>query len=247
VDLGLAGKRAFVTASTSGIGAAIARRLAAEGCTLLIHGRDAQRARELAGELGGGAQAILGDLTVAAGDVCTYAAAWRPDVLVANAGPFAERDWENATPADWASTFDGNLVSTVRIVQAVLPGMRKASWGRVITIGSRGAVTPLVNMVDYSAAKAALVNATTSLARHLSGTGITANTVSPGVILTPGLEKMFAGRDSAEIAAEYAPNPTGRLGTPEDIAAAVAFLASPLAGYVNGVNLRIDGGITPIS
>ncbi|GAA1721662.1 SDR family NAD(P)-dependent oxidoreductase [Fodinicola feengrottensis] len=249
MDLGLAGKRAFVTASTGGIGAAIAGRLAAEGCAVLLHGRDAARAGKLARELGGGAQAILGDLSnpVSATDVCTYATAWRPDILVANAGPFVERDWESTTPADWASSFEGNLVSTVRVVQAVLPSMRQRGWGRVITIGSRAAVSPLENMVDYSAAKAALVNATGSLARHLSGTGITANTVSPGVILTPGLRRMFqeraGGDDWEKLAAAYAPNPAGRLGTGDDIAAAVAFLASPLAGYVNGTNLRVDGGL----
>lgn len=110
-------------------------------------------------------------------------------------------------------------------------------------------------MVEYSAAKAAVVNMTTSLAGHLAGSGVTANTVSPGVIVTDGLRKMF--EDGAIdrgwpgewseleplVVAEYAPNPTGRLGTADDISAAVAFLASPLAGYVNGIDLRVDGGI----
>lgn len=128
----------------------------------------------------------------------------------------------------------------------------------MITIGSRAVRTPLPNMVTYSAAKAAVVNMTTSLARHLAGTGVTANCVSPGVIVTPSMYRMFeeraaaggeegAGRDEADIVAEYAPNPSGRLGRPQDIAAAVAYLASPLADYVNGIELRVDGGITGTS
>ena len=143
-------------------------------------------------------------------------------------------------------------------MQALLPVMRDNGWGRVINVGSRGATTPLPNMVDYSAAKAMVVNMTTSLARHLAGTGITANTVSPGVIATDGLRRMLTDRAAEQgwpaswpelerrAVAEYAPNPTGRLGTGDDIAAAVAFVASPLAGYINGIDLRVDGGITPV-
>lgn len=125
-------------------------------------------------------------------------------------------------------------------------------------MGSRAATSPLPNMVDYSAAKAAVVNMTTGLARHLAGSGITANTVSPGVIVTAGMRRMFEDRAAAQgrpapwnelepqVLAEYAPNPSGRLGTADDVAAAVAFLASPLAGYINGIDLRVDGGITPV-
>jgi NAD(P)-dependent dehydrogenase (short-subunit alcohol dehydrogenase family) len=113
-------------------------------------------------------------------------------------------------------------------------------------------------MVDYSAAKAAVVNMTTSLAQHLTGSGVTANTVSPGVIVTEGMRRMFQDRAAAEgwsaewskleqrVVTEYAPNPTGRLGTGQDIAAVVAFLASPLAGYINGIDLRVDGGIAGV-
>lgn len=261
MELGLVGRRALVTASSGGIGAALVRRLIDEGCAVMVHGRDPVRTREVAQELhaaGGTVEVVLGDLTEdeAAGKVAEQARAWGAEVLVNNAGPFVEHDWESADPAAWLEAVNGNVVSAVRMIQALVPPMRERSWGRVINVGSRAATTPLPNMVEYSAAKAAVVNMTTSLARHLTGSGITANTVSPGVIVTDGMRRMFEDGASsrgwpqqwsqleARVVAEYAPNPTGRLGTGEDIAAAVAFLASPLAGYINGINLRVDGGIT---
>ncbi|MGH8794332.1 MAG: SDR family NAD(P)-dependent oxidoreductase, partial [Stackebrandtia sp.] len=227
-----------------------------------VHGRDAARADEVAAQLrkaGATAEVVLGDLTddAAAADVVAQTAAWGVDVLVNNAGPVAEHNWDDAEPATWLAAVNGNVVSAVRVIRGLLPGMRERGWGRVINLGSRAATTPLPNLVEYSAAKAAVVNMTTSLARHLAGTGITANTVSPGVIVTAGMRKLFedgAARrgwpqdwDELEqlVTAEYAPNPTGRLGTGDDISAAAAFLASPLADYVNGIDLRVDGRIVP--
>ncbi|MFI0479858.1 SDR family NAD(P)-dependent oxidoreductase [Actinomadura sp. 9N215] len=263
MDLELGGRKALVTASSGGIGAAVAARLAAEGCAVLVHGRDAERAGAVAAQVrsaGGTAEVVLGDLTDddAAAEVAGRAAAWGVDVLVNNAGPVAEHDWDDAGPDAWLTAMDGNVLSAVRVIRAVLPGMRERGWGRVINLGSRAATTPLPNLVEYSAAKAAVVNLTTSLARHLAGTGVTANTVSPGVIVTTGMRKLFEDGAARRgwpqdwkdleplVAAEYAPNPTGRLGTPGDIAATVAFLASPLAGYINGIDLRVDGGLVPV-
>lgn len=260
MDLHLTDRRAFVTASSAGIGAAVARLLSAEGCAVLVHGRDQARADALAQELqaaGGTAEVVLGDLTDenAAVEVADRARKWGVQILVNNAGPFVEHDWDNADPSAWTASFEGNVATAVRMIHALVPGMRAAGWGRVINVGSRAATTPLPNMVDYSAAKAAVVNLTTSLAHHLTGSGVTANVVSPGVILTDGLVRIFDQRANdagwtdeqrAQVMADYAPNPTGRLGTGEDIAAAVAYLASPLAGYVNGTELRVDGGISPV-
>ena len=178
-------------------------------------------------------------------------------MLVANAGPFVEHRFGKAADQDWIAAFTGNVLSAVGCARALIPAMRRRGWGQIITIGTRGVATPLPNMVEYSAAKAALVNATGSLARELAGTAITANVVTPGVILTPGLRTMFQERAPSagdqrsweelepEVLADYAPNPVGRLGRPEDVAAAVAFLASLLADYITGATLRVDGGITP--
>jgi len=263
MDLQLDARRALITGSSAGIGAAIADRLAAEGATVIIHGRDRQRAerRVQAIKSGGGrAEVVLGDLgrRVGAQQVVDSAlAGGRVDILVANAGPFVEHTFDSATDQDWVDTFQANVVSAVGVIRGVLPAMRTNRWGRIITLGSRAAALPLPNMIDYSAAKAAVVNFTGALAKHLAGTGITANTVSPGVVVTPGMQIMFEQRAASagyprdwaelepEVTQDYAPNPTGRLGRPEDIAAAVAFLVSPMAAYINGTTLRVDGGITP--
>lgn len=180
----------MVAASTGGIGAAMTRRLAGEGCAVLVHGRNPARADEAAAELraiGAVADIVLGDLAdgEAAEEVARRAAEWGVDVLVNNADPFAEHDREPAEPAAWPEAMNGNVLSAVRMIRALTPGMRERGWGRVINVGSRAATTPLPNMVEYSAAKAAVVNMTTGLAGHL-------------------------------------------------------------AGYANGFNLRVDGGIAPV-
>ncbi|MGW9175776.1 SDR family NAD(P)-dependent oxidoreductase [Streptomyces decoyicus] len=267
MDLRLAGQGALVTGSSSGIGATIAETLADEGCDILVHGRNAGAAAAVAEQVaarGVRAEVVLGDLTEpgVAEQVALTARDFGARILVNNAGPFAEQDWESSGPADWRAAFESNVLPTVRVSQTLLPSLRAHGWGRVITIGSRAVRTPLPHMAAYSAAKAAVVNMTTSLARHLAGTGVTANCVSPGVIVTPSMYRMFeeraatgedtgtapeGGPDEADIVAEYAPNPSGRLGRPEDIAAAVAYLASPRADYVNGIELRVDGGITGTS
>jgi NAD(P)-dependent dehydrogenase (short-subunit alcohol dehydrogenase family) len=261
MDLELIGHPALVTGSSGGLGAAIAERLAAEGCDVLIHGRDTEAATKVAERItsaGGRAEVVLGDLTRDDdGDrVAAAARAFGIHIVVNNAGPLTEHDWDSAEPADWLAALNGNVVSAVRVTGALLPSLCEHGWGRVINIGSRAATTPLPHLVEYSAAKAAVVNMTTSLARHLAGTGVTANCVSPGVIVTPTMQRMFQNRAKAAgedpdwsrlepaVTADYAPNPVGRLGRAADVSAAVAYLASPVADYINGINLRVDGGIT---
>lgn len=262
MELLLSGRRALVTGSSAGIGAVIAAELAAEGCQVVVHGRDEGRVAAQLERIradGGQAEGVTGDLgdPVATQAVLGEVLERGPvDILVANAGPFSEHTFDEVTEADLRSAFETNVVSVVRCVQAVLPAMRTRGWGRVITVSTRGVISPRPNMVDYSAAKAAVTNLTGNLAQHLAGSGITANTISPGVILTPGMRRMFQARADAagderpweeleaELVSGYAANPTGRLGRAEDIAAAAVFLASPRADYINGATLRVDGAIT---
>jgi 3-oxoacyl-[acyl-carrier protein] reductase len=262
MDMLLTGRTALVTGSSAGIGAAIASQLAAEGCRVLVHGRDDDKvARQVEQILrdGGQAAGVTGDIRDPGESEALLAEVVERgpvDILVANAGPFSEHTFDEASDGDFLRAFEANVVSVVRCVRALLPAMRARGWGRIITITTRGVISPLPNMVDYSAAKAGVTNLTAGLAQHLASSGITANTISPGVILTPGMQQMFQMRADAagdrrpwdeleaDIVADYAANPTGRLGRPEDIAAAAVFLASPRAGYINGATLRVDGAIT---
>jgi 3-oxoacyl-[acyl-carrier protein] reductase len=167
-------------------------------------------------------------------------------------------DWEEASPEDWLELYAVNVVAVVRCLHGLLPKMREAGWGRTIQIGTGEALNPFPTMPDYVATKAALINLTVSLSKHLARTGITVNTVSPGIVVTPSVEQFYRleaskrrwGDDwpaiEQHVLAEILDNPVGRLGRPEEVADLVAFVASPLSGYINGANLRIDGGSTAV-
>ena len=264
MDLQLDGKRAVVTGSSAGIGAAIARRLAAKGAAVTVHGRRADAVGavvEAIRSLGGrasGASANLADPQDCARFICGVMADGGADILVNNAGAFANRGWDDVTPQDWLDLYAINVAAAVRCIQGFLPGMRSAGWGRIVQIGTGEAINPFPTMPDYAATKAAVLNLTVSLAKHLDRTGITVNTVSPGIVVTPGVEEFYQleaarrgwGQDwpsiEAGVLADILDNPTGRLGRPEEVADLVAFVVSPLAGYINGANLRIDGGSTAV-
>lgn len=263
MDLQLAGKRALVSGSSSGIGEAIATALAAEGASVVVHGRNAAQTERVAERIrseGGEAAIVLGDLTsdvstehVAGGAVSVFGGI---DILVNNAGAFPEKPWQEASAANWMDLYNQNVVSMVRLVAHLTPGMRERRWGRVICLGSVVATMPYPNFAAYSATKSANVNLAVNLAKELSGTGITSNAVSPGDIITPGSEVRWRAVAKAkglrddwtaiqDQIPEWAPNPSGRVGRPEDVANLVVFLASPRAGYINGTNIRIDGGLIP--
>jgi NAD(P)-dependent dehydrogenase (short-subunit alcohol dehydrogenase family) len=265
MDLQLRGKRAVVTGSSSGIGEAIAKSLAAEGVAVIVHGRRPAEAKRVAAEItakGGKAVVALGDLATDAGADAVAKTANEAlggvDILVNNAGAFPQKPWLESTAAEWNDLYNQNVGSMVRIITRLVPGMKQRRWGRVISLASCVAVMPFPGFASYSATKAANLNLAVSLAKDLAGTGITSNAVSPGMIVTPGVEDMLKamapqyGLPPDDFAAleqfavkNMVPNPSARLGRVEDIAAAVTFLCSPLAGYINGANIRVDGGTVP--
>ncbi len=269
MDLKLAGKKALVTGSSKGIGEAIARRLALERAIVIVHGRDRVLATTVADDIvanGGRAHVVIGDLTRdddvrrLVGDAEAFAGPM--DILVNNAGGSGgtTESWSDSRPESWTAAYDRNVLAALRVSTRLLPRMRQAGWGRVINISSLAATMPSASRADYSACKAALNAMTASMAKAVAGDGVTVNAVSPGTIHSAALEDAFrrgaAERGLADMDAPwaeiervalplFAQVSLGRVGRLEEIADAIAFLASPLAGYVTGVNLRIDGGLSP--
>ncbi|MFI7273837.1 SDR family NAD(P)-dependent oxidoreductase [Streptomyces sp. NPDC049879] len=261
MDLKLHGKRALVTGSSGGLGEETARLLAAEGASVVVHGRDAARTAAVAEAVraaGGSATTAVGDLGTDEGADAVAAAALAGgpvDILVNNAGRYdMSVDWTTTTPADWADIYNTNVISSVRMIQRLVPAMRTRGWGRVIQVGSVTGELPQTTQPHYAASNAARANLARSLARELRHTGVTSNVVVAGGILVPGaVERLTAmGRERGwgdtweEIAANrdtaFAANDVGRIGEPREYADVIAFLASPLSAYITGSALRVDGG-----
>ncbi|WP_433667633.1 SDR family NAD(P)-dependent oxidoreductase [Nocardia sp. CA-136227] len=259
MDLKLAGKRALITGSSSGLGEAIALCLAKEGAVVVVHGRDSSRTAAVAKvirEAGGEASTTLGDLgtDVGAEVVVADALTGGPiDILVNNVGVFDPwATWADTTAEQWAELYNINVISSARMIRRLVPQMRARGWGRVIQISSVTGEMPTATQPHYAAANAARNILSRSLARELKHSGVTSNAVAAGGIRTPGsLNALLAmgkaqgwGDTLEEIApkASLAQNDIGRVGTPEEYAELVAFLASPRSGYITGATLRIDGG-----
>lgn len=261
MDLGLAGKVALVTGSWRGTGAGIAEILGREGCRVLVHGFEKGQPDEVVGRLkalGLAASPVHGDITTDAGADAladeALASAGQVDVLVNNYGVAEGGDWTSTPTAEWVGIFQKNVLSGVRLVHALAPAMTDRGWGRIIFVGTVGSLRPSSRMPHYYASKAVLPNLCVSLAKELGGTGVTVNLVSPGIIATrevrATLEKRAAkkgwGGDwetiQREASRDIFANPTGRIAKIEEVASVVAFVAGEPAGYINGANLRVDGG-----
>lgn len=265
MDLDLTDRRALVTGSSSGIGEAVAGRLAGEGAAVLVHGRNPEAVARVSRQIragGGHAEEVVVDLLAEDGPEVLAARSERllggVDIVVHSAACGLDQPWDKSGPSDWRMLYDLNVIAAARIAKVLTPGMTRRGWGRIIHIASGAATDPPAEAVAYSASKAAVVNLSVSLAKSLARTGVTVNTVSPGVVLTPRVEAHVRaiaevegwGDDWDEIERRVleraVDNPTGRLGRADDVAAVVTFLASPLSGFVNGANYRVDGGSTTV-
>jgi len=245
VDLGLAGKIALVTGGTRGIGLAIARALAAEGARIAVAARTATDVEKVAEELRG--HGVAADLTTEAG--CARAleetrrALGPVSVLVNNLGLRAGSSWEDTGVAEVEQAMAGNLLPAVRLSRAALPDMERGRWGRIVVVsslfGREAGGAPA-----YNAAKAAENSFVTSMGRAVAARGITVNAVAPGSILFEGGSWWRRRREDPEGIDQFVRRelPLGRFGTPEEVAAVVAFLCSMQAGLVNAAVIAVDGG-----
>lgn len=265
MDLQLDHKNALITGSSRGTGAVIARALAKEGVHVFVHGAEPHSADEVASAIrdaGGSSDAVSGDICCEQGAdgvaKQVLATGHTIDILINNYGAAAPGTWDTSTDDHWTRAYETNLMSAIRMVRHFSPPMKENGWGRIVQLGTIGSTRPGSRMPGYYAAKAALSAATVSLAKELKETGITVNIVSPGLIRTPEVEAYYLARGQKKgwgssweeiephIVACDTPNPVGRIARREEIADLVTFLCSPRAGYINGQNIRIDGGAVDI-
>ena len=241
---GLAGKTALVTGASGGIGAAIARALHAQGAGVVLSGTRREALEGLAAELGERAFVCVADLREpAAADgllAAAEAAAGPLAILVNNAGMTRDRLALRMKEEDWQAVLEVDLAAPFRLARAALKGMIRRRAGRIIQISSVVATTGNPGQANYAAAKAGLEGMSKSLAQEVGSRGITVNVVAPGFVETPMTDVL----DEAQKARLTAAIPVGRMGRPEDIAAAVVYLASDEAAWVTGAILHVNGGMT---
>jgi 3-oxoacyl-[acyl-carrier protein] reductase len=239
----LTGKTALVTGASGGIGAAIAKALHSAGATLAISGTRIEPLEALAAELGERVHVLPCNLSDAAAvDALPKQAAEAMggvNILVNNAGITKDNLFMRMSDEEWASVLDVNLTATMRLCKGVVRGMMKSRWGRIVNISSIVGATGNPGQANYAASKAGMVGMSKSIAYEVAGRGITVNCVAPGFIATAMTDKL-TDEQKDKINVQI---PAARMGTPEEIAAAVLYLASNEAGYVTGATLHVNGGM----
>ncbi len=237
----LDGKRALVTGASKGIGFAAARLLREMGAEVTIAARTEADVAAAAAEIG--AAWVVADVGLADGVRAAVEAAQaggEVDILVSNAGGPAPGLPSEVTEEAWGAGYETTFLSTVRLVEALLPGMRARGWGRIIAITSQTVGRPSLNLPVSNALRAAVTNHLRTLAMEVGADGVTCNTVAPGFTATDRLKSLYP--DDASAAATLAKIPMRRFGKPEEVGAAVAFLASEEAAFITGQEILVDGG-----
>jgi len=239
----LEGRRALVTGGASGIGAAIAARLAAEGAEVWVGDVDVEGAGRVAGEIAG--HAVELDVTDLESARAAVAAVGTPDVLVNNAGTDEFGFFTYTTPEQWRKVIDVCLFGVLNCTHAALPAMQQAGYGRIVSISSEAGRVGSKGSAAYSAAKGGVIAFMKAIGRENARYDITANSIAPGPIETPLLmgAKEFGEIGEKVIETMKSATQMGRLGQPEEVAAAVAFLASEDATYITGETLGVSGGL----
>ena len=253
MNLGLQGKSALVTGSTAGIGLAIATTLAKEGVAVTVNGRTRERV-DKAIRASGAADGIAADLGTEAGARSVIERLPKVDILVNNLGIFEPKAFEQITDEDWRRFFEVNVLSGVRLSRHYIGAMKETNWGRIVFISSESALQIPVEMIHYGMTKTAQLAISRGLAETTTGTAVTVNAVLPGPTKSEGVTEFVDrlasehGVDAGAMEREFfeKARPSSilqRFATPEEIAAVVAFVCSPLASAINGATVRADGGV----
>jgi NAD(P)-dependent dehydrogenase (short-subunit alcohol dehydrogenase family) len=253
MDLELKGKTALVTGSTAGIGLAIATALAKEGAAVIVNGRTQQRVDKAVTE-SGAAHGIASDLGTEAGARAVIDRFPSVDILVNNLGIFEPKPFEEIPDDDWRRFFEVNVLSGVRMSRHYIGPMKRKNWGRIVFISSESGLQIPKEMIHYGVTKTAQIAVARGLAETTAGTGVTVNSVLPGPTKSEGVVE-FVGRlatangvDREAVEREFFTKgrPSSllqRFATPEEVAAVVTFVCSPLASAINGSAVRAEGGI----
>jgi 3-oxoacyl-[acyl-carrier protein] reductase len=255
MDLGIKGKRALVCASSKGLGFGCAQALAAAGVELVMNARGAEALEASAADVrkafGVPVTAVAADITTDEGRAAVLAAAGDVDILVTNAGGPPPGIWSDWSRDDFIRALDGNMLTPIALMQAMLPGMMARGWGRVVNITSQSVKAPIPQLGLSNSARAGLTGFVAGTARQVAGQGVTINNLLPGIHDTDranALDGPVAAREGISLdearARRSATIPAGRYGTAEEFGAMCAFLCSVHAGFIVGQNILLDGGAT---
>lgn len=257
MKLNLENKRALISGSTKGIGFAIARQFAAEGVRVILNGRSESAVAAAIEQIskavpGAKVEGFAGDLSTVQETENLLKRFPEVDILVNNLGIYEPKPFEEITDDEWRRYFEVNILSGVRLSRAYVPGMKKKKWGRIIFISSESAVQTPVEMIHYGTTKTAQLAVSRGLAEYCSGTGVTVNAILPGPTHSAGVEDFVAHFSAGQTFEDFEKDffksvrPSSlikRFETPEEVAALVVFVCSPLASAITGAALRVDGGV----